>query len=310
MKVLVAIDNKPNSQAILDALVKLRWFPGTEIHLLTVLPPDVEYGEGEAATSADVAEIESLAVYLHDVLTHCDVSFVTRHGDPKTVILELAEEIQTSLIVVGSNFRSTLESLLIGSVSQAVINGAHCPVIVAKAPCGFAQEAVPAFRNVLVPIDNSIYSDAAVKCLAQFQWVPETTFVVAAAVVFDTDFQQVEDSLNKRAWAISRLLNTSNVLTRMETGEPQNVILNLAREFSSDLIVIGSHGHTGLRKMILGSVSQHVSAAAPCAVAIVRGLVADDESWNKTGAFPKLKLHDDYRGGGGSGEGHIMPGGM
>ncbi len=309
MKVLVAIDSKPNCQAIIDALLKLHWLPGTEIHLLTVLPPNVEYGGDEAHTAPSVAAIESLAVYLHDVLTQCDVTFVTRHGDPKTAILELAEQIDAGLIVVGSNFKSTLDNLLIGSVSQSVINGAHCSVIVAKTPCSAAQEAVPAFRNVLVPIDSSAYSDMAVQCLAKFTWAPDTGFVVLAAVAFDTDFDEVERSLNKRARDISRLLGTNNVLTTTQMGEPRHVIIERARAFQSDLIVMGSHGHSGLRKMILGSVSQHVAQEAPCAVAIVRGLVAEDENWRHTGAFRKIVIAEPRRDND-SGSGHIMPGGM
>src|SRR5438105_2127752 len=99
MKIVVPIDNRPSSQAILDALVKMRWFEGSEIHLLTVLPEGTEYGTGDVSKPA-VSEIEDLAVELHNALPLCEVSFVARHGDPRGAILEFAGEVKAELIVM------------------------------------------------------------------------------------------------------------------------------------------------------------------------------------------------------------------
>src|SRR5579862_757646 len=109
MKILVAIDGRPSSQAIIDALIKMRWYEGTEIHLMTVLSSGVEYGLGDSGTPNSVTDIESIAVELHRVLAHCEVTFVARHGDPKTAILETASQIGADLIVLGSNCKNTLE---------------------------------------------------------------------------------------------------------------------------------------------------------------------------------------------------------
>jgi nucleotide-binding universal stress UspA family protein len=317
MKVLVAIDNKPSSQAIIDALVKMRWYEGTEIHLLTVLDSGVEYGTSDKP-APNVSEIEGLAVELHRYLGQCDVTFIARHGDPRAAILEAASQINADLIVLGSNCKNTLERLLIGSVCQAVLNGSTCPVIVAKTPCSLAREESPGYKNILLPIDSSPFSDVAVKWLGNFRWAADTTFILSAVVESDTDFDEVRESLKNRAVVISKLLQTEKILMEIVTGEPRAAIIGLAQQYYADLIVMGSHGRTGLKKLILGNVSQSISQEAPCAVAIVRGILPSDNSWTRTGAFSKTKALESagWTGGGGNTSGrpdisvHIMPSGM
>lgn len=316
MKVLVAIDNKPSSQAILDALVKMRWYEGTELHLLAVVPDAEAERTKPGELPASVEDLETLVVELHNALPLSEVSFLVKHGDPKTVILEFAEHLKAELIVIGSNCKNTLERLLIGSVCQAVLNSARCPVIVAKTPCTLAREESPGFKTILIPIDHSIYSDAAVRWLSEFTWADDTRFVLTAVVEQDTDLFEVQDSLNKRALELSQLLKTTKIVTEVVVGEPVQTIIELANKYYTDMIVIGSHGRTGLKKLILGSVSQAVSHKAPCAVAIVTGIVSSDDSWSRTGEFHKVKLSSSIVWETGTDESrhdisaHVMPGGM
>src|SRR4030095_285941 len=317
MKVLVAIDNQPSSQATIDALIKMHWIEGTEIDLVTVFSHGDETVVIDGELNSSGEQMDNIAVELRNALRQCEVSFFALNGDPKTVILDFAEQNRSQLIVVGSNCKSTLERLLLGSVSQSVLNAAKCPVFVAKTPCCLAREASPGFRNILVPIDNSVYSEVAVRWLVNFHWAPETRIIVAAVVGEDTDLEDVKQSLEKRAWDISKLLNTQKVIVEIAKGEPEQSIINLAQEHYADLILMGSHGRSGVKKMILGSVSHAVSHAAPCAVAIVRGLAAADKSWNRTGVFKKVEPAFVSRGTGVRVEkerrdisAHIMPAGF
>lgn len=178
---------------------------------------------------------------------------------------------------------------MIGSVCQAVLNGARCPVIVAKTPCCLAREASPGFKTILVPIDDSVYSDVAVSWLGNFNWAPDCRFIIAAVVEEDTEMRAVKQSLQDRANSLSRLLQTPNVSIEIAGGEPKQAIIDLATKYYTDLIVMGSHGRSGLKKLLLGNVAQSVSHDSPCAVAVVRGIAPDDESWVDTGAFAKAQ---------------------
>jgi nucleotide-binding universal stress UspA family protein len=292
MKVLVAIDQKPSSQAIVDALVKMHWYEGTEIHLISAVAPDNNHASYEQHESRVAQELESLASELRKSLRQCEITSSARPGSPEAVILEQADEHQADLIVLGSNCKNTLERLFLGSVCQAVIDGANCPVVVAKTPCCLARELSPAFRNILVPIDNSPFSDAAIRWLGNFSWAPNTEFIVAAVAETDTDPIELEKSLKNRAVALSKTIQSNNIKLATTSGVSSQSIIDLAKEHYSDLIVMGAHGRSGLKKLILGEIAQAVSHGAPCAVAIIGGLLADDGSWIRTEAFPKLKPAD------------------
>ncbi len=317
MKVLVAVDNRPSSQATIDALVKMHWADGTEIVLLTVSPPGSEDVVAEGHSISAFEEMENLAVELRSVLRNCEVSFFAQSGDPKALILKLAEQIGAELIVLGSNCKSTLERLVLGSVCQSVLNGAKCPVIVAKRPCCLAREASPAFKTIVVTIDNSVYSNVAMAWLAKFHWGQDSKFLIVAVVDEDTDLESVKLSLNKHATNLSKLLGTDNVSLEISIGEPQHMIVEMATAHYADLIVMGSHGHTGLKEMFLGRVSHAVSHTAPCAIAITRGYEVEDKELS-AGVFPKLKREpafnavQSFRNEDGRGEDspHVMPGGF
>jgi nucleotide-binding universal stress UspA family protein len=295
MNVLVAIDDKPSSQAIVDVLLKMNWWNKTEIHMLTVLSPNVQAGWDAEERCAASEEVEALAVEVHNELSGCNVTFVARHGAPAATVLEVAEQVHAELIVLGSNSKKTMERLMIGSVSQEVLNKSHCPVIVAKTPCSLGQASSPAFSNVIVSIDNSVFSDASIRWLTNFSWPQSTRFIVTAVAAPNSDYSQIQLSLEKRATTLSQFLRTNNVMIEFAQGEPHAAILGLAKSHGADLIVMGSHGRTGMQKMILGSVSQAVSHDAPCAVAIVRGIVAQDKSWHKTGLFETAKPEPVYQ---------------
>ena len=66
------------------------------------------------------------------------------------------------------------------------------------------------------------------------------------------------------------------VETAMRDGDPRRVIVNEAKEGGADLIIVGSHGYTGLRRLLLGSVAQAVIDHAPCSVEVIRGKQSGD----------------------------------
>jgi nucleotide-binding universal stress UspA family protein len=93
---------------------------------------------------------------------------------------------------------------------------------------------------------------------------------------------------------------------RLEYGDPAAVILKTAREVGADLIVMGTHGRTGLRRLLMGSVAEQVVRKARCAVLTVRTPVqmlltlpriaeeasrtepdAEDEAWSVWGPYPR-----------------------
>jgi nucleotide-binding universal stress UspA family protein len=93
---------------------------------------------------------------------------------------------------------------------------------------------------------------------------------------YDPEFEMVWKALREQAKdlvakAAEKLRGTKlNVSTELVEGDPKSHIIDFAKEWHADLIVLGSHGRTGLSRFLMGSVSQAVVRHAQCSVEIVR----------------------------------------
>jgi nucleotide-binding universal stress UspA family protein len=142
--------------------------------------------------------------------------------------------------------------------------------------------------KVLLAIDSSEYSAQAIKEVAKRPWPPKTIVRVISVVEpvpppavelwYDASgsLEQVQQQMTKRATELTQ--KTSERLKRkglkiesaVREGDARSVIVDEARKWSADLIVLGSHGYTGIKRLLLGSVASSVVSHAPCSVEIVR----------------------------------------
>jgi nucleotide-binding universal stress UspA family protein len=141
--------------------------------------------------------------------------------------------------------------------------------------------------KILLTIDGSPHSQDAVEEVARRPWPPNTRirvlsviqpytppateFVLAGATLEDMRRQQTLEAerLTSRA---AEVMNAASVTseTVVREGDPRSAIVDEATEWGADLIVVGSHGRTGLKRWLLGSVAQAVVSHAPCSVEVVR----------------------------------------
>jgi nucleotide-binding universal stress UspA family protein len=144
--------------------------------------------------------------------------------------------------------------------------------------------------NVLVAIDDSTYSDAAINSVVERTWPEGSKFRLLSVVEpfhpehagWHTSYMPVAvEAQNEMIEAAKRLVNDrvkkltltfgkSNVSAEIREGYVTDTILESAKEWPADLIVVGSHGRTGLTRLLLGSVSEAVVSQAPCSVEIVK----------------------------------------
>ena len=304
MKIIVAIDGSQGSEATVDALENIQLASGTEVKLLIVIEP-----YKDALVLATEA-LKGMSEELQKRLVGCTVTYEVAQGDAKTRITEIAKQWSANLIIMGSRGRKGLELMLMGSVSQGVLTQSPCPVIIAKT--SDVKNPKNGFTNILITVDNSEYSQAALSWLSSIQWAPTTQFRLVTIVQplvdsFDsvgsiTDATNLtrqhndliglaKTQLEKLQTELATSVGAQNVSIEVGEGDPKDVILNIAAAWSADLIVMGSHGRTGLDKLLLGSVSQAVSLHAPCSVAIIRGIITKGQNKQRqTGMFmPKVK---------------------
>ncbi len=142
--------------------------------------------------------------------------------------------------------------------------------------------------KILLAVDGSACSQAAVEAVARRPWPPESTVKVLSAVepgyvppldtwaLPDNYYQLAEESGLRQAQAVvanaAERLRENKLAVAVEVlpGHAREVILHEAETWQPDLLVVGSHGYNGWQRFWLGSVSQAIVAQAPCSVEIVR----------------------------------------
>ena len=144
--------------------------------------------------------------------------------------------------------------------------------------------------RVLLAVDGSPHSQLAVAAVAERPW-PDGTIVEVLTVIhamaplaIDPAFVMAAahvDQIAEQRHLLSAVVESAveeirkkapglTVRTKVVEGVPKDAILEEAREWDADLIVVGSHGYGRLKRMVLGSVAGAVVASAPCSVHVAR----------------------------------------
>lgn len=143
--------------------------------------------------------------------------------------------------------------------------------------------------RVLVSIDDSDCSAAAVDFIGRYPWPEGTIFKVITVVepihyefgapgaymasVTSAEEKMIEmsqDLVDSKVSQLRKFLPGSAVEGRVIGGPIANSIIDEAKDWQADMVVVGWHGRRGLEKWILGSVAERVAAGAPCSIQIVK----------------------------------------
>jgi nucleotide-binding universal stress UspA family protein len=142
--------------------------------------------------------------------------------------------------------------------------------------------------KILIAIDGSDFSQAALQSVIARPWPADTQVKVLHVVEppsllmgremggYDPEFEAVWKALREQAKdligkAAEKLRAAKfNVSTELVEGDPKSQIIDISNEWHADMIVLGSHGRSGLNRFLMGSVSQDVVRHAHCSVEIVR----------------------------------------
>jgi nucleotide-binding universal stress UspA family protein len=182
---------------------------------------------------------------------------------PHAAIVAAAEKIGPDLIIMGRCGKTALARILMGNVTARVIG--LSPVNVLVVPRGAAL----AFQRLLVASDGSPYSDAAFKLALSMAKQAKSQLIGVAVAPEEGDIIEAQA-------IIHRMLTAANRAGMPLKGvNPQGVapdagIVHQAIKNEVDLIIMGSHGRTGLRKLLMGSVTERVIGASPCPILVVK----------------------------------------
>lgn len=208
-----------------------------------------------------------------DELTAAGLRARPRHaqGFPDASLVEVAEEEGADLIVVGTHGRTGVERWLLGSVAERVVRHAERDVFVVR-----GEPAAGRYRRILVPTDFSPISsgaiDRALEIAAPGARVDLLHCWHEPFTLRDEAPGWLRDRLVARAREQGDQLIRSRggeaVALELEVveGDPAAMIHDRLQRGAYDCAVLGSHGRRGVRRMVLGSVAEHIVRHAPCSV--------------------------------------------
>jgi len=300
VKFLLAIDGSVYSEAVVGLVNALKIGRRGEATILTVIPEHVFAGGHtladllgrSVALKLQVRQAEE-ARALELLVGHSKtldarglkVETMVRRGNPADEIIKTCRSIRPDLVLVGLKGTGDVPEFLLGSVAHKVIKYAPCSVLVAK-------KESKAINRVLVPIDGSKYSDEVVQFLLRMP-LPHHSEVLLLTVVhaFAAAFvkaytadpegsRRIIAELRKTEEEAAQRLMTEperqfgrggyKVSAIVARGDPSQEILREAGRRDVDLIALGAKGLTGVRRFLLGSVSQRIARYAKPSVLVVR----------------------------------------
>jgi nucleotide-binding universal stress UspA family protein len=290
MKVLVAVDSSSSYESVVNEVAAEVWPRGTCLCVLSVVEPSYLWNvAGTGDTPQESAE--NLVQLAAKRLTNGSVQAygVVKQGDPKTVIVDEAQAIAADLVVVGSRGHSGVTRFLMGSVAQAVVRYAPCSVRVVR-PHSKEEPAVYSATRILLGTDGSEFSEIAARIIAQRPWLPGSEVNIVSVVelsvspvhapFFDSDAVEASRA-EAMAHAQQAIMKAEAVITEaglkttetllLPTASVKDLILQEAVRWDAGLIVLGSHGRRGLKRFLIGSVSEAVAVHSTCTVEVVRG---------------------------------------
>ena len=280
-KMLVAIDGSESSLYALRQSLKLAREAECLVTVVSVIP---RY-EGDLGSMWINNMRDSMRIPCERALSEAEetakeektfIKTVCEEGEIYERIVDLADAENCDLIVMGTKGLSGFEKVLVGSVTARVIGHTQRDVLV-------VPKKVPVdWKNILLATDGSKYSEtAANRVIKIVKFFGANLKIVSVANVPPEIYSHITapgvvSSLIKKATGYAEVAQkkaeAEGVGTEVfvQEGEAWQVITELARKEDIGLIVIGSHGRTGLRRLLMGSVAEKIIGNSPCPVLVVR----------------------------------------
>ena len=293
-RILVPLDFSPASTEALDYAVSLAKQFRAAIHLVHVYPPDEASsipGAGhlllQSAEAIERLNEELTGIHRKHVPTYRPENCHVRTGQPYQEIVRLAREIDADVIALATRGHSGLKHLLLGRTAERVIRSAPSPVLVVRKRKQKSKATSKEFaiRTILAPVDFSTCSLAGLEYAAFLAkrlnatlrlfhvTYPYTNYVIAdrAGARFSGLADAVEETARIEMDALKQMdfLRGVPVQTEIRAGHAIEEICNAASQAEIDLIVTSTHGRTGFKHALIGSVAEHVVRYADPPIMVV-----------------------------------------
>lgn len=205
------------------------------------------------------------------------VQWLAARGKAADVIIETAAADEATLIAMATHGRSGLNRFLLGSVAEKILRGAASPLLLVRATEGTETKGDAAFKSIVVPLDGSELAECVLPAVVEMAQKLDSEIVLFRAYnvshnIYGADDGrdpaivaeliggikgEARDYLEKKT-AELRERGAKKVSYTLNEGFSAEQIIALARQTPYTLIVMGSHGRSGIKRWVLGSVTESV----------------------------------------------------
>jgi len=284
-KIVVAADFSESGDRAVATATALAKRYGAELHLVHALEVPIPLFEPYAVSiPADFVEESRKAAQERMGKALAAAEAAGLHGEvhlrevpAAPAIVAAAQEIGADLIVVGTHGHTGIKHVLLGSVAERTVKAATCPVLAVK-------EAPFGPRCIVAGVDFSEAGGAAAEGAALLAKETGASLHLVHALdlrmPFVTPYEvtvpeglvesALEDARAQMAELLGRLDAGGAITSSVRSAPAHTALADAAREVGADLIVTGSHGLTGLKHALLGSVAERTLRHAPCSVLVLK----------------------------------------
>jgi universal stress protein E len=277
--VVTAVAPDDNDDVLALASARAKWWK-LPLLLCSVVG---DAGDREAAELALARRVQAL------LPSDTDVTTEVRVGDRVEQILACANERHAVLLVLGQAHQreGLLARIFSPSVPTAVMRAAPCPVLLARGTHGTNRILVathlgdptwPTLRAAAAEVARTGGDVTVLHCIEPMAVIASADFPVP----LDPHTDEAEAGAMQQLERAAREAGLVGATLRVELGPSGTTILEHAKALAADLIVVGTHGRSGARRLLLGSTAEEVVRDATCDVMVVRlhepGAVTPEEA--------------------------------
>lgn len=285
-RLLLATDSSEFSEGAIREAIRMAKRCGSKLTAISVIETNPEF-ESTAPQVLEKMEKE-VRGHLNSVQSRakqegvaCEIA-VHEGEDSYKYIVDEAVAQKSTMIIMGRRGKKGFRRLVMGSTTSWTIGHAPCSVLVVP------RNAQVDFKSIVVATDGSPHSAAAASeaiGIAKRNSAKLTVIAVVPADIAmptDIDFAAIQREkladqemqvAEKNARAVKDAAQKAGVDAQafVMSGKPADAIMEIAKDKAADLVVVGSHGRTGLDRLLMGSVAERVIVLSSCAVLAAKG---------------------------------------
>jgi len=265
--ILMATDRSAFSQGAVSEAINFAKKCSSKLYVMSVLESNPEYetiGANIFQKEEEEAQKYLESIKLRALQEGVDCEVILREGDePYRLIVNEAAGKKADIIVIGRHGRTGLIKILMGKVAANVIGRAPCKVLVVP------KAARIEYKKILVATDGSEHSVAATSEAIGIAKRTGSNIVAVSVAHSELELEEAKKNVNKvLEMAQKEGIQVEEALVPI--GRPYDVIVEIAGGRGVDLIVMGTYGKTGLKKLLMGSSTEKVVGLAGCAVLVAK----------------------------------------